>query len=151
MCSTYNCMLKHTRSSSGKIPLIGCGGVSSGEDAYRKIRAGELFVCLLARERSRLCTLWFSVLSCFASHQSLDPYTLCNTHAGASLVQLYTALAYAGPAVVPTIKAELAQLLKRDGFGSVSEAIGADHAQGMRYGVSEQQSKKGSWWSLYYR
>lgn len=30
----------------GKIPLIGCGGVSSGEDAYRKIRAGVLRVVL---------------------------------------------------------------------------------------------------------
>lgn len=26
----------------GRLPLIGCGGVASGEDAYRKIRAGEL-------------------------------------------------------------------------------------------------------------
>lgn len=29
------------RLTKGKLPLIGCGGVSSGEDAYRKIRAGE--------------------------------------------------------------------------------------------------------------
>ncbi|CAD6250779.1 unnamed protein product [Miscanthus lutarioriparius] len=42
----------------GKIPLIGCGGVSSGEDAYKKIRSG------------------------------------------ATLVQLYTALAYGGPALI---------------------------------------------------
>jgi hypothetical protein len=27
--------------AGGKMPLIGCGGVSSGEDAYKKIRAGE--------------------------------------------------------------------------------------------------------------
>ena len=26
----------------GKVPLIGCGGVASGEDAYRKIRAGAM-------------------------------------------------------------------------------------------------------------
>ncbi len=30
--------------TKGKIPLIGCGGVSSGEDAYRKIRAGASLV-----------------------------------------------------------------------------------------------------------
>ncbi|AED93149.1 Dihydroorotate dehydrogenase (quinone) [Arabidopsis thaliana] len=30
----------------GKIPLIGCGGVSSGEDAYKKIRAGATLVQL---------------------------------------------------------------------------------------------------------
>ncbi|GMP56431.1 hypothetical protein CsSME_00020921 [Camellia sinensis var. sinensis] len=70
--------------TKGKIPLIGCGGVSSGEDAYKKIRAG------------------------------------------ASLVQLYTAFAYGGPALIPEIKAELARCLERDGFKSVYEAVGAD-------------------------
>ncbi|GAB2234280.1 hypothetical protein Droror1_Dr00003526 [Drosera rotundifolia] len=68
----------------GKIPLIGCGGVSSGEDAYKKIRAG------------------------------------------ATLVQLYTAFAYGGPALIPQMKAELAACLERDGFKSISEAVGAD-------------------------
>ncbi|GMH10902.1 hypothetical protein Nepgr_012743 [Nepenthes gracilis] len=68
----------------GKIPLIGCGGVSSGEDAYKKIRAG------------------------------------------ATLVQLYTGFAYGGPALIPQIKAELAECLERDGFKSIHEAVGAD-------------------------
>ncbi|XP_024983200.1 dihydroorotate dehydrogenase (quinone), mitochondrial [Cynara cardunculus var. scolymus] len=70
--------------TKGKIPLIGCGGVGSGEDAYKKIRAG------------------------------------------ATLVQLYTAFAYGGPALIPQIKAELAQCLERDGFKSVYDAVGAD-------------------------
>ena len=70
------------RLTKGKIPLIGCGGVSSGADAYAKIRAG------------------------------------------ASLVQLYTALIYQGPALIPRINRELAALLKRDGFSSVSAAVG---------------------------
>uniref|UniRef100_A0A5B7A0P4 Dihydroorotate dehydrogenase (quinone), mitochondrial n=1 Tax=Davidia involucrata TaxID=16924 RepID=A0A5B7A0P4_DAVIN len=70
--------------TKGKILLIGCGGVSSGEDAYKKIRAG------------------------------------------ATLVQLYTAFAYGGPALIPQIKAELAQCLERDGFKSIYEAVGAD-------------------------
>ncbi|KAK3222397.1 hypothetical protein Dsin_009422 [Dipteronia sinensis] len=30
----------------GKIPLIGCGGIASGEDAYKKIRAGATLVQL---------------------------------------------------------------------------------------------------------
>ncbi|KAF0043116.1 hypothetical protein F2P81_004453 [Scophthalmus maximus] len=47
--------------------------------------------------------------------------------AGASLVQLYTALTYQGPPVVKKIKRELEQLLKDGGFSSVSEAVGADH------------------------
>ncbi|KAL0457429.1 UNVERIFIED_CONTAM: Dihydroorotate dehydrogenase (quinone), mitochondrial [Sesamum latifolium] len=70
--------------TKGKIPLIGCGGISSGEDAYKKIRAG------------------------------------------ATLVQLYTAFAYGGPALIPEIKAELAQCLERDGYKSIYEAVGAD-------------------------
>ncbi|KAL3502303.1 hypothetical protein ACH5RR_036752 [Cinchona calisaya] len=70
--------------TKGKIPLIGCGGISSGEDAYKKIRAG------------------------------------------ASLVQLYTAFAYGGPALIPQMKAELAQCIERDGYKSINEAIGAD-------------------------
>jgi dihydroorotate dehydrogenase len=72
------------RATKGRVPLIGVGGVSSGADAYAKIRAG------------------------------------------ASLVQLYTALIYDGPALVGRIKGELADLLRRDGFASVGEAIGAD-------------------------
>ncbi|CAN9507151.1 unnamed protein product [Ophioblennius macclurei] len=47
--------------------------------------------------------------------------------AGASLVQLYTAFAYQGPPVVTKIKRELEQILKDQGFSSVSEAVGADH------------------------
>jgi dihydroorotate dehydrogenase len=73
------------RLTGGRIPLIGVGGVSSGLDAYAKIRAG------------------------------------------ASLVQLYTALVFGGPGLVPRLKADLANLLRRDGFRSIAEAVGADH------------------------
>ncbi|EDO35448.1 predicted protein [Nematostella vectensis] len=73
------------RLTEGKIPIIGVGGISSGQDAYDKIKAG------------------------------------------ASLVQLYTALAYQGPPVVRKIKRELAELLRKDGFGSVQEAVGINH------------------------
>ena len=44
--------------------------------------------------------------------------------AGASLVQLYTALVFAGPDLVGQIKSGLASLLKSDGFGSIAEAVG---------------------------
>lgn len=73
------------RLTEGKLPLIGVGGIASGSDAYRKIRAG------------------------------------------ASLVQLYTALIYQGPGLVVRIKAELARLLQEDGFSTLSDAVGADH------------------------
>lgn len=47
--------------------------------------------------------------------------------AGASLVQLYTALVFEGPALVAATKRDLAALLRRDGFASVAAAVGADH------------------------
>ena len=73
--------------TQGRVPIIGCGGVASGEDAYKMIRAG------------------------------------------ASLVQLYTALVFHGPALVPWIKWDLAELIKNDGFSSVADAVGADHRE----------------------
>ena len=47
--------------------------------------------------------------------------------AGATAVQIYTALIYEGPGLVMKVKAELANLLERDGYKSVTEAVGADH------------------------
>ena len=73
------------RLTDGKIPLIGCGGIASGRDAYAKIRAG------------------------------------------ASLVQLYTALVYHGPRLVEEIRRDLAALLRADGFTGLRDAVGADH------------------------
>jgi dihydroorotate dehydrogenase len=48
--------------------------------------------------------------------------------AGASLVQVYSALVFKGPALVPGLLEGLARLLARDGFTTVAEAVGADHA-----------------------
>jgi dihydroorotate dehydrogenase len=45
--------------------------------------------------------------------------------AGASLVQLYTALVYDGPGLVGRIKTELAACLRRDGFATVGDAVGS--------------------------
>lgn len=72
------------RLTKGKLTLVGVGGVSSGADAYAKIRAG------------------------------------------ATLVQLYTALAYEGPGLIPRIKRELLALMERDGLSLIAEAIGKD-------------------------
>lgn len=47
--------------------------------------------------------------------------------AGASLVQLYTALLYAGPGLVRRLKRDLAARLRADGFPSLGAAVGADH------------------------
>ncbi len=73
------------RLTQGRLPLIGVGGVASGEDAYAKIRAG------------------------------------------ASLVQLYTALIYHGPGLVGRICRDLAARLRADGFKRLGDAVGADH------------------------
>ncbi len=47
--------------------------------------------------------------------------------AGASLLQLYSALVYGGPALIARINRDLAALLKRDGFSTLVAAVGADH------------------------
>jgi dihydroorotate dehydrogenase len=46
--------------------------------------------------------------------------------AGASAVQLYTALVYQGPGLVSTLKSGLVRLLDRDGLNSIQDAIGID-------------------------
>ena len=46
--------------------------------------------------------------------------------AGASLVQLYTALVYEGPALVREIKKGLVERLSEDGYASITGAVGAD-------------------------
>ncbi len=78
-------ILKAMRQRVGDaLPLIGAGGVSSGEEAYAKLRAG------------------------------------------ASLVQLYTALVYQGPGLVRRIKRELLACLNRDGIARVADIVGVD-------------------------
>ena len=46
--------------------------------------------------------------------------------AGATLVQLYTAFAYAGPALIPRLKREFAAALRARGFASIQDAVGKD-------------------------
>ena len=79
------CLSDMYRLTGGKLPIIGCGGVACGDDAYAKIRAG------------------------------------------ASLVQLYSALVFHGPELVLSIKRDLAARLRADGYASVADAVGADH------------------------
>lgn len=68
--------------TKGQVPIIGAGGISSGQDAYEKILAG------------------------------------------ASAVQIYTAMTYQGPPIVNRIKSELSELLEKDNYKNVSEAVG---------------------------
>ena len=79
------CLSEIYRLTKGRIPLIGCGGVASGADAYAKIRAG------------------------------------------ASLVQVYSAMVFHGPGLANRIKRELAACLRADGFTCIADAVGRDH------------------------
>ncbi|GGB70256.1 quinone-dependent dihydroorotate dehydrogenase [Blastomonas aquatica] len=53
-----------------------------------------------------------------------DAYARIRT--GASLVQVYSALVYEGPGLAAQINRGLKALLKRDGFATLAEAVGAD-------------------------
>lgn len=90
--------------TGGAIPIIGAGGISSGQDALDKIKAG------------------------------------------ASLVQIYSALAFHGPLLIYYVKRQLAQILKEQGYTSVDQAIGADHRpdqEGLRdHGKEEEKHYK---------
>lgn len=72
------------QNTMGKLPIIACGGVFTGQDAFEKITAG------------------------------------------ASLVQIHTALIFEGPNIVNRINAELAAILRDKGYKSVMDAVGAD-------------------------
>lgn len=72
------------RLTKGQIPIIGVGGISSGADAYEKIKAG------------------------------------------ASLIQIYSALVFKGPELANQINKDLIQFIERDGFKSITDAIGVD-------------------------
>jgi len=72
--------------AAGRLPLIGVGGVDSGETAWAKIRAG------------------------------------------ATLVQLYSALIYKGPSLIAAIKEHLLRRMVAAGVSSLSEVVGRDSA-----------------------
>ncbi|HEY7723869.1 MAG TPA: quinone-dependent dihydroorotate dehydrogenase [Anaeromyxobacteraceae bacterium] len=90
------------------------GGLSG---APLERRATEVVGRIHARARGRLPVV--GVGGVFGAE---DAYR--KIRAGATLVQLYTGLVYGGPAVPRRIIAGLAELLKRDGFRSVEEAVG---------------------------
>ncbi len=46
--------------------------------------------------------------------------------AGASLVQLYSAMAFAGPGIARTITHGLKRLMQQDGFATIAEAVGTE-------------------------
>jgi dihydroorotate dehydrogenase len=77
---------------------------------------------MLARA-SRLAAGRLVLIGCGGVRTGAD--ILAKVRAGASLVQLYTEFAYAGPALIPRLKIELLAALQREGFASVAEAVGS--------------------------
>ncbi|MFO0724500.1 MAG: quinone-dependent dihydroorotate dehydrogenase [Myxococcota bacterium] len=77
------CAARLSRRVGDALPIVGVGGIESGQDAYDRLRAG------------------------------------------ASLVQVYSALIYSGPSIVGQIAESLFALLQRDGYSRVGEVSGA--------------------------
>jgi dihydroorotate dehydrogenase len=50
---------------------------------------------------------------------------------GATLVQVYTGYIYGGPRFVPALLRGLRDLLKRDGFSYIGDAVGVDSRRGL--------------------
>jgi dihydroorotate dehydrogenase len=66
-----------------------------------------------------------ALIGCGGVASGADAYA--KIRAGASLVQVYSALVFQGPGLAQRIKRELAALLRADGFQSVADAVGHDH------------------------
>jgi dihydroorotate dehydrogenase len=104
-----------TRPASLKSPLATEDGGLSGVPLFERSTAMLARAYLLAAGRL--------VLIGVGGVQSGSD-ALAKLRAGATLVQLYTALTYAGPALIPRIKAELELELRAAGFQRVTDAIG---------------------------
>lgn len=66
----------------------------------------------------------FTVVSIGGCDSAEDAYL--KIRSGASLIHLITSLIYLGPQIGKEINKGLSELLRRDGFNSVAEAVGAD-------------------------
>lgn len=93
------------RLTEGRVPIVGCGGIESGKDAYEKICAG------------------------------------------ASVVQFYTALVYQGFPAIGKIKRELNEQLYKNGYTTVTAAIGSDHKRFLEESNVKQDQR--SWWHFW--
>lgn len=67
----------------------------------------------------------FIIIGCGGIFTGKDAYEKIKR--GASLVQMITGMIYEGPSVIGKINRDLAKLLRKDGYKSVSEAVGKYH------------------------
>jgi dihydroorotate dehydrogenase len=100
----------------GGLNALQVGGLS-GAPLFERSTAMLRLACRLARGR-------LTLVGCGGIRTGGD--VLMKIRAGASLVQLYTEFAYAGPALIPRLKRELLLALKDQGYASVADAVGTD-------------------------
>lgn len=81
---SYSIFKEIAKELYGKTVLISAGGISTGEQAYARIKAG------------------------------------------ASLVQSYSGLIFEGPSMVRKINEEILELMAKDGYANITDAIGTD-------------------------
>lgn len=112
--------LKKDRSDTSfdKDEILKAGkGNFSGYPTYR--RSNELIKMTYQNYNKR-----FIIIGCGGVFTATDAYEKIKN--GASLVQMITGMIFEGPQVVSTINEDLCMLLRKDGFTSIKEAVGAN-------------------------
>lgn len=81
------------------------------------------------------------LISCGGIDSAQEAYERIKS--GASLVQIFTAFIFKGPFVAKSINEGLAELLRADGFNSISEAVGVNlkDRAGEGYGIRNDQAE----------
>lgn len=102
------------QTSRDEVEAYGEGGLSG---APLRHRSDEVISLIYRLTRGELPIV--GVGGVFTAEDAWDK--IC---AGASLIQLYTGFIYEGPGVARRINEGLAAILKREGFGSLDEAVG---------------------------
>lgn len=93
---------------------VGVGGIS-GKVLQKK--SNELISYVYKKTNGK-----YIIIGCGGIFDANDAYEKIKN--GATLVQLITGMIFEGPAIIKKINKELVQLLKKDGYNNISEAIG---------------------------
>ncbi len=107
---------KNLRSSKTRLANIGSGGLSGRPLAER--------ASALVRHLYRQTDGSIPIIGVGGIDSPEAAYE--RVRAGASLIQLYTGLVFEGPALIKRINKGLVRFLERDGFGSISQAVGTE-------------------------
>jgi len=105
----------HLRTNKATVEACGAGGLSGKP---LTTRATQMIAELYQITRGRIPLI--GVGGIFTAEDAWEK--IC---AGASLVQLYTGFIYKGPRIVRQINEGLVEILRREGFAKIEEAIGS--------------------------